>query len=83
MGFLSKLFGGRETPEERIVRAQRHIDEGEPELAVRTLSSIDGDEAAAVRNRAIAAIDARDAQPDPEPELVDPIDDEDLSLIHI
>ncbi|HEX7702223.1 MAG TPA: hypothetical protein VF403_15905 [Kofleriaceae bacterium] len=80
MGFLSKLFGGRETPEERIVRAQRHIDEGEPELAVRTLSSLDGDEAAAVRNRAIAAIDARDAQPDPEPELVDPIDDEDEEL---
>ena len=80
MGFLSKLFGGGETPEQRIVRAQRHIDEGEPELAVRTLSSIDGDEAAAVRNRAIAAIDTRDAQPDPEPELVDPIDDEDEEL---
>lgn len=80
MGFLSKLFGGGETPDQRIARAQRHIDEGEPELAVRTLSSLDGEEAAAVRNRAIAAIDTRDAQPDPEPELVDPLDDEDEEL---
>jgi len=80
MGFLSKLFGSRETPKERIERAQRHVDEGEPELAVRTLSSLDGEEAAAVRNRAIAAIHTRDAQPDPEPELVDPIDDDDDEL---
>ncbi|MEO8843333.1 MAG: hypothetical protein ABI591_12885 [Kofleriaceae bacterium] len=80
MGLWSKLFGERETTEQRIARAQRHIDEGEPELAVRTLSSLDGDEAAAVRNRAIAAIDTRDAEPDPEPELVDPIDDEDEEL---
>lgn len=62
MGFWSRLFGARETDDQKIARAKQHLDDDEPKLAIAIVARLAGPEADEIRRRAAAAEDLLDAR---------------------
>jgi hypothetical protein len=60
VGFWSRLFGERETAEQKLARARGHVDDGEPNLALAIVEPLDGPEVDELRHRARALAERLD-----------------------
>ncbi|MDQ3338054.1 MAG: hypothetical protein M4D80_23055 [Myxococcota bacterium] len=81
MGFWSRLFGERESAEQKIARARHHLDEREPRLSLKIVERLDGPEADEIRRHARALAETLERQlqgvvpRSSEPDADDPLRD--------